>query len=245
MPSFWRHVNKVIHNADIIIEVLDSRLIEQTRNPEIEQKIQKFGKKILYVINKCDLVNIKEIEQVQKKLQPSVFISSTEKLGTTILKKKIMELSRGEKVVVGVVGYPNVGKSSLINALSGRSAARTSPTSGFTHGIQKVRVGDKITLLDTPGVFPEKEKNEEKHAYIGAVDSAKLKEPELDALRLIKEHPQEVCEYYGVEESEDQEEILEEIGIKSNKLLPGGIVDADRVARMILRDWQMGKIKKK
>jgi len=244
MPSFWRHVNKVIHNADIIIEVLDSRLIEQTRNPEIEQKIQKFGKKILYVINKCDLVDIREIEQVQKKLQPSVFISSTEKLGTTILKKKIMELSRGEKVTVGVVGYPNVGKSSLINALSGRSAARTSSSSGFTHGIQKVRVGDKITLLDTPGVFPEREKNEEKHAYIGAVDSAKLKEPELDALKLIEEHPQEVCLYYGVE-GEDPEGILELIGIKSNKLLPGGVVDVDRVSRMILRDWQLGKIKKK
>jgi len=244
MPSFWKHVNRVIQNADIIIEVLDSRLIEKTRNPEIEQKIKKFGKKILYVINKCDLVNVKDIEKVQKNLQPSVFISSTEKLGTTILKKKIMELSRGEKVTVGVVGYPNVGKSSLINALSGRSAARTSSSSGFTHGIQKVRVGDKITLLDTPGVFPEREKDEVKHAYIGAVDSAKLKDPEIDALKLIEEHPQEVSHYYGVS-GEDAEEILELIGIKSNKLLPGGVVNEDATARMILKDWQSGKIKKK
>ncbi|MEK6938012.1 MAG: GTPase [Nanoarchaeota archaeon] len=247
MVSFWRSVNRVIQNSDVIIEVLDSRLIEDTRNKEIEQKIKKFGKKILYVINKCDLVNIKEIEKVIKEqgLQPSVFISSTEKLGTTILKKKIMELSRGEKVVVGVVGYPNVGKSSLINALSGRSAARTSSSSGFTHGIQKVRVGDKIILLDTPGVFPEREKNEEKHAYMGAIDYGKLKNPEMDALRLIKEHPQEICEYYNIEGEEDPEEILELIGIKSNKLLSKGRVNEDAVARMILKDWQTGKIRKK
>src|SRR3989344_8471730 len=139
MPSFWRHVNKVLVNSDIIIEVLDARMIEETRNMEIEEKIERLGKKILYVITKCDLADIKKLEEERKRLRPSVFISSTEKLGTTILKKKILELCHGERVVVGVVGYPNVGKSSLINALSGRGSARTSAQSGFTKGLQKIR----------------------------------------------------------------------------------------------------------
>lgn len=245
MVDFWGRVNKVIKNADIILEVLDARMIGKTRNPEIERKIEKYGKRIIYVINKCDLADRKTIDQAHKELQPSVFVSSTQRLGTTLLKKKILEISRGEPTVVGVVGYPNVGKSSVINGISGRKSARTSCSSGFTHGIQKVKVSDKITLLDTPGVFPDKEKNEEKHAFTGAIDYSKVKEPAMVVLRLITENTLDICQYYGVQEKEDPEEILEEIGIKANKLLPGGIVDEDTVSRMILKDWQTGKIKKK
>ncbi|MEK6900359.1 MAG: GTPase, partial [Nanoarchaeota archaeon] len=104
MPSFWRHVNQVLREADIIIEVLDARFIEDTRNVEIEYKTLHSGKKLLFVFNKCDLVDLYKLKQETKELQPSVFISSREKLGTTILKKKILELSHGQNVVVGVLG---------------------------------------------------------------------------------------------------------------------------------------------
>ena len=153
MPSYWRHVNRVLKEADLIIEVLDARLIEETRNREIESKVKTLGKKLLFVINKCDLVNKAKLDEAKKTLKPCVFISSKDHLGTTILKKKILELSKGQNVIVGVVGYPNVGKSSLINALSGRGAARTSSESGYTKGMQKIRVDNKILVLDTPGVW--------------------------------------------------------------------------------------------
>lgn len=245
MVQFWKHVNPVLQQADLILEVLDARFIEESRNPEIEAKIRQQGKQIIYVINKCDLVNVEKLKEMigmKQHLQPSTFISSTDKLGTTILKKKILELSRGKSVTVAVVGYPNVGKSSVINALAGRKAARTSPQSGFTHGVQRIRVGPKIVLLDTPGVFPWKEKDDWKHAVMGAVDYAKVKDPEAIVLKLIGHYQLAITGFYGVAGS-GPEEILENVARRRQRLRTGGVPDTEAAARIILKEWQRGKIK--
>lgn len=242
MPSYWELVNQVIRESDLIIEVLDARMVQETRNLEIEQKIARSGKRILYVLNKCDLADQKTLEKIKKELYPSVFISSSKKLGTTILKKKIMELSRGQPVVVGILGYPNVGKSSLINALSGRSAARTSPESGFTRALQKIRVDNKIVLFDTPGVFPWKEKDSSKHTQTGAISYSKVKDAEEAALHLFQEKKELLKEHYALQASEP-EDLLEELARKWKKLTGGGRPDLEATSRILLKEWQTGKIK--
>jgi ribosome biogenesis GTPase A len=242
MPSYWRHVNKVLDEAQIIIEVLDARQVNETRNIEIETKIRHKKKILLYVITKCDLVDIKQLRSKIKQLRPAVFISAKDHLGTTILKKKILQLSKGKSTIVGAVGYPNVGKSSLINALSGKGAAKTSSQSGYTKGMQKVKVDNKILILDTPGVFPHKEKDAEKHAKIGAIDYSTIKDPELAALRLIEQEKELIKQYYDVKD-DDPEKILEAVGKLRKRLQKGGVIDLESAARLVLKDWQTGKIK--
>ena len=75
MVNYWKIVNRVIHDSDIILLVLDSRLPHLTRNIEIENKVKKAQKNIIYVINKCDLIEKKLSDQLKKEINQSVFVS--------------------------------------------------------------------------------------------------------------------------------------------------------------------------
>ncbi len=237
--AFWDIVNKIIYKADLIIEVLDARFCDMSRNSEIENKVLS-KKKLLFVVNKVDLIKKEEAEKIKKSLEkiaPCVFISAKKHLGTTFLRKKIMQLSKGNEVKVGVIGYPNTGKSSLINALKGNEAAKTSSQSGYTKKEQNVRVSKKIVLIDTPGVYSYDKKEPEELFIFGAIDYTKLKDPELAAYKLIEMFKEEICKKYKVE-NKDVETMLEEIAIKTNKLSKGNIPNTKNAAIQILRDWQ-------
>lgn len=246
MASFWKIVNKVISDADILLLLLDSRLIDETINKEVVAHAQKANKPLIYVITKCDLVKKEFVEEYKKKFNPSVFVSAKEHLGTTILRDRILIEAKKiglTKVKVGVLGYPNVGKSSLINSMAGRSAAPTSNVSGFTKGVQKVKSDNRIIFLDTPGVIPYQEKDSVKHAFIGTIDFNKAKDQDLIVIELMEKFPGKVESFYKVEVKEDKEETIEEIAIKKNLIRKGNKPDIERAARMILKDWQNGLIK--
>lgn len=239
MKNFWGIVNHVVKGADIILLVLDARFPEQTDNPEL---IDKAGEKdIIYVLNKSDLVDKKTLERWKKNYPNCVYISAKEHQGTTILLHKILEIAQGQKVSVGVVGYPNTGKSSVINALKGRKSTSTSPHSGHTKAKQLIKITDNVYLIDTPGVLPYMEKDTIKHAMIGATDFTKTKDPDLAAIELIKNKKTIICKHYGVKETSPVK-IIENIAIKYKKLLKGAEPNINETARMILRDWQKGKI---
>jgi len=148
-----------------------------------------------------------------------------------------------EKLIVGVLGYPNVGKSSVINALKGKGSAPVSPESGFTKGERLVKITKKIYLIDTPGVYPYLERDETKYALIAVVDYSKVKDPETAALKLIRLLQGKVEEYYGVESGKDEMETLENIALKLKRLKKGAVPDTEQTARIILRDWQFGNIR--
>jgi ribosome biogenesis GTPase A len=249
MVNFWNVIHRVLRDADVLLIVLDARMISHTRNEEVEKKVLDTKKPYIYVINKSDLIDIETAKAYSKKIPNSVFMSAKEHKGTSILREKIQIAASKAGITgeirVGVLGYPNVGKSSIINALSGRNAAPVSNISGFTRGLRHVRATAKILLLDTPGVIPYLEKNDMKHAIIGTIDYAKEKEPDMVAVFLMKEFPSLIENYYGVAKKRDPHKTLELIAEKRKLMAKGGIPDVERAGRMILKDWQTGKIIKK
>ena len=160
-------------------------------------------------------------------------------------------LKVGKEVHIGIIGYPNVGKSSIINMLSGTSAARTSPRAGFTRGIQKVRFAPGILLLDTPGVMSDEDAaasqslHLKKHAIIGVRTYDSMKNPEFIIAEIMGDNPGLFESHYGIDANGDSEILLEELGKKWNFLNRGGVIDTDRTARKILKEWQAGKIREK
>lgn len=248
MANFWRIVKEVIEKTDVLLLLLDARMIDETRNRELEERVANEHKPLIFVVSKCDLVEKDMLERQLKNhdLSPSVFVSAKKRFGTTILREKILIEAKRKgikgKVNVGVLGYPNVGKSSLINALKGTNAAKTSIMSGYTKGVQKVKADNRIMIFDTPGVIPYQERDPMKHSLIGTIDFTKTKDPDLVVMELMERFPGKIEKFYAVKKQEDMENLIEEIAIKKRILKKGGIPDSMRMARMILRDWQKGDI---
>ncbi len=248
MANYWKAVKRVIQEADILLLLLDARFVDETRNSEIEDKVRAAGKPLIYVITKADLAERQKLGHFRKILRPSVFVSAKTRTGRGKLKQRIMteagKVYKGkEKIRVGVLGYPNVGKSSLINFMKGRHSAQTSIVSGFTKGVQLIRVEKGLYFIDTPGVIPYKEKDEMKHIITNVRDYTKVRHPDMAVVNLMRRFPGRIEEYYGVPVIEDKEKTLEAIALKKHVLMKGGLPDVIRMAVSILRDFQIGKIK--
>ena len=243
-------IKEVIKISDVVLILLDARFIEKSRNEEVENQIKELGKKIIYVVNKIDLVDIEELKK-----NPILFSCRT-KQGRGDLREKIkIESKRGLKgkefkiAHVGLVGYPNTGKSTLINLLVGRNAVTASSDSGYTQGMHKIRFAKNILILDSPGVIPSKEDNIEsgaikKQAEINARTASKVQNPEFVVHMLITENPGLLERYYKIPANGDAEILIEELGKRNHFILKKSLTDTDRTARRILKDWQEGKIRK-
>ncbi len=245
MTSLLQVAKNVVKLSDIILVVVDARQPEITLNPLVEELAR--GKKLLYVINKIDLVPEDDWKRMRRKIKPSIAVSAKLHLGTMMLLRKINEIAHGEECTVGVLGYPNTGKSSLINALKSRGSTSVSPQAGHTKALQKVRVSKTVMLIDAPGIIPRTDVNDVdqklKHQFLGTHDVHRIKEPDLAAVRLMQEYPGLVEEYYGVPIIEDFDETLALIAKKKGIVGPGGKGDVPRLARALIRDFQTGKMK--
>ena len=246
-------VDNVIKEADIILEILDARFMEKTRNIEIENKAKALGKTLIYVLNKSDLIDIEKLKMEYdfEDLKPNLFFSSKNRKGGTTLRNMIkIEVKKlGKDVVnVGLIGYPNTGKSSLANILVGKAVSKTSSDAGFTKGLHKLKILPGVYLIDTPGIIPPAEKTYGqrlmgKHTKIGAVTWHRAKDPEVIIFELMKEYKGVLETYYGIDAKGDVEVLIEKLGRKLSYLQKGNVVDENRTAKHILREWQEGKIR--
>ena len=181
----------------------------------------------------------------------------------------VKDLGGKKRIHVGVIGYPNAGKSSVINMITRRGVAKTAKQAGFTKGMQKIRMSEGILILDTPGVIPASEYSSEagsfaKDVKVGARSAGDVRDPEgAVAFLMVAPEPVDVENvtegeqvrineadknamaiwgFYGIDVADDVEKFIEELGKKKGFLGKGGVVDVDRTARLILRDWQEGRI---
>ena len=119
----------VIQQADIILQVLDIRFLQKTRNIQLEQEIKAQNKKLVQVINKADLVDITQFQKTVdlSTYRPFVILSCKKRIGRfqlrKLLKIEVKRLKLNRKAIIGIIGYPNTGKSSLTNILGANKAA--------------------------------------------------------------------------------------------------------------------------
>jgi len=246
--KYWYVVDNILRTTDIIIEVLDSRFPNQTKNTILAFKIKQYGRKHIILLNKSDLVPKKYLYKHYNELKEialTIPFSCKERRGKLKLKKLILTLMKKRPLNVGVVGYPNVGKSSVINYLKGRKSAKTSTTAGFTKGQQWIRMSKDILLIDTPGVIPFKENNRVKLILKSAITN--VKDPEstaADILELLAQsHKTDLEKFYKVKVSKSGYLTLERIAESKKLLKKGGILDLQRAGLLIIQDWQKNRIK--
>ncbi|MCG2727283.1 MAG: 50S ribosome-binding GTPase, partial [Candidatus Methanoperedenaceae archaeon] len=190
MASNKMMVKDVIKKADILLEVIDARFPDETRNSEVERDVTRSKKPFIIVLNKCDLVSKEILEKTKSRLSkiaPTVFVSSKERFGTTMLRHMILETAgiKWRDILVGSLGYPNTGKSSVINGVAGRHLAGTSSISGYTKGVQLIDGGSRIMFLDTPGVIPFGENDEYIQGILSVKDATHLHDPIGVAMKII------------------------------------------------------------
>lgn len=248
MAGFWSIVQHVIREADLVVFVLDARMPELSRNARLEELIRGENRQLFSVFTKSDLLSPEVAASLKQQYPEAFFVSGTRNIGLKKLKTQLLiegkRLGR-EKPKVGVVGYPNVGKSALINALAHRARARVSPKAGTTRGVQFVRAGS-LKILDTPGVIPYEDK-EDRLGMIAAKNPEKLKDPEKVALEIIalflKQGSMALSKQYSIETTHSEPyDILLRIGKHRGFLKRGGEVDEMKTALTIVRDWQRGKL---
>ena len=210
--KFKRRVMRVINDSDIILEVVDARFPQETRNKELEKIVKKKRKELIIVINKADMVSLNELKRIQKELDyPSVYTSCKSYQGISNLKLELQKKAKGKEMLrVGIVGMPNTGKSSITNRLRHKKVARVSPFAGFTKGEQWIKIFPNVMLLDSPGVL-DREIPHKLAALVGSKNPEELRSAEPLAVEIIKymreKNPEAIKQKYGFKQfGEDDDE---------------------------------------
>lgn len=268
MAKTRRLISENLKNVDIVIELLDARIPRSSKNPEIATLIR--SKPILTLLNKSSLADEATtkawIEHYRKNGGYAIKIDCITSEGISgigpavrnILSEKLKRYEEkgmsGRKIKAMIVGIPNVGKSSLVNKLSGQKKAKVEDRPGVTLNKQWVPTAAGFELLDMPGVLWPKFDDRltgENLASTGAIKDAILDTEELGmilAKRLLDIAPDLLCARYKLDYDEvcqlDSWDLLCAIGKKRGFLVSGGEINTERTALMLLDEFRSAKIGK-
>ncbi|XP_042346653.1 nucleolar GTP-binding protein 2 [Plectropomus leopardus] len=250
----WGELYKVIDSSDVIIQVLDARDPNGTRSKSIEAylKKEKSWKHLIFVLNKCDLIPTwvtKRWVAVLSQEYPTLAFHAS--LTNSFGKGSLIQLLRQfgklhtdkKQISVGFIGYPNVGKSSVINTLRSKKVCNVAPLAGETKVWQYITLMRRIFLIDCPGVVYPSEDSETDIVLKGVVQVEKIRNPEehIGAV-LERAKPEYIQKTYRVPTWNSAEDFLEKLAFRTGKLLKGGEPDLSTVSKMVLNDWQRGRI---
>ena len=262
MTKARRMMQENIKLIDLIIELVDARIPLSSRNPDIDELGRNKARLIL--LNKADLAedsrNDEWIEYFREKGWSAVKVNSKKGGGIKSIQSVIQEACRekterdrkrgilNRPVRAMVVGIPNVGKSTFINALAGKACAKTGNKPGVTKGKQWIRLNKNVELLDTPGILWPKFEDQEvglKLAFIGSIKVEILLTEELAAelIRFLNaSYPGVLEEKYSIEAGEDPYEELRLIAESRHCLLKGSGLDTEKAAGILLDDFRNGRL---
>lgn len=262
MTKAKRMMQENIKLIDLIIELVDARIPMSSRNPDIDELGKNKARLIL--LNKSDLAEEKQndawVEYFKAKGFSVVKVNSKKGGGIKSIHGVIQEackekIERDRKrgilnrpVRAMVVGIPNVGKSTFINALAGKACAKTGNKPGVTKGKQWIRLNKNVELLDTPGILWPKFEDQTvglRLAFIGSIKDEILNTEELAAelIQFMKKNYRGVLsEKYAIIEVDDPYQCLADIAKSRHCLLRGNELDTVKAATLLIDDFRDGRL---
>ena len=263
MAKTRRKIKEILPLIDAVAEVVDARIPLSSRNPEIAELIS--GKPHIILLNKCDMADKavtdrwieyykgQNITAIALDCKTGKGINQFKACVKTVLAERLEYYQSkgmvGKPLRVMVVGIPNVGKSTFINRIAGKTRAKAENRPGVTRGNQWFTIDKQLELLDTPGVLWPKFEDQtvgEHLAFTGAVKD-RILDTELLAMRLLEilsvDYPELLTERYGQLDFDcDSYDLLSQIGKKRGMVIRGGDTDTERAANMLLEEYRNCKI---
>ncbi|SPO06141.1 probable nucleolar GTPase [Cephalotrichum gorgonifer] len=252
----WNELYKVLDSSDVILHVLDARDPEGTRCRSVEKYLKNEAphKHLVFVLNKCDLVPSSVAAawvRLLSKDHPTLAFhaSITRSFGKGSLISLLRQFSslhakNRKDISIGMIGYPNVGKSSIINTLKSKKVCTVAPIPGETKVWQYISLMKRISLIDCPGIVPPNMNDTPEDILLrGVVRIENVENPSqyIEALmNKVKLHHLERT--YELKGWTDYMGFLEMVARKSGRLLKGGEPDIEGVAKMVVHDFLRGKI---